>query len=92
MKRQRKSTPLPAALLDKLVDFLLTLKTRKDVTGFLKAILTPRELAEISTRLEIVRLLKRNLPQREVARLLKVGVATVTRGARELRLGHFRNV
>ena len=92
MKKQKRSSALSAALLDKLADLLLTLRTRKEIISFLKAILTPKELIEIPKRLEIIRLLKRNLPQREVARILKVGVATVTRGARELKLGHFKDV
>ncbi len=59
---------------------------------FLKGILTPRELEELTTRLEIVKLLKSGLPHQEIARRLKVGVATVTRGSREIKAGRFKNI
>ena len=59
---------------------------------FLFGILTPSELDEIVTRLQIVKLIKKGLPHQEIARRLKVGVATVTRGSRELRMGRFKNI
>ncbi|PIY71417.1 hypothetical protein COY88_00260 [Candidatus Roizmanbacteria bacterium CG_4_10_14_0_8_um_filter_35_28] len=55
-------------------------------------ILTPREIDELSTRLQIVKLLKKGLPHQEIARRLGVGVATVTRGSREIRMGRFKNI
>lgn len=51
---------------------------------FLLDILTPAEYGEISVRWQIVTLLSRKAPQREIARKLGVSVATVSRGAREL--------
>lgn len=59
---------------------------------FLKGILTPRELEELITRLQIVKLLKTGLPHQEIARRLKVGVATVTRGSREIKMGRFKKI
>jgi TrpR family trp operon transcriptional repressor len=59
---------------------------------FLKAILTPKELINISQRLQIIKQLKKGIPQREIAKSLGVGIATVTRGAREIRKGEFENV
>ena len=60
-------------------------KNDASLEGFLRAILTPSELSEIAKRLQIVKLLDAGVPQREVARRLDVGIATVTRGSRELR-------
>lgn len=54
----------------------------KELTRLFNALLTPAELKEIPTRLEIVRRLRRGDPQREIADALGVGVATVTRGAK----------
>ncbi len=67
-------------------------KTSRDMLEFLKGILTPNELEEMSTRLQIVKLIKKGLPHQEIARRLEVGVATVTRGSRELRKGRFKNI
>ena len=55
-------------------------------------ILTPAEIETIATRMEIVRMLKKNIPQQKIAQTLKVGIATVTRGSRELKQGRFRYV
>lgn len=54
------------------------------MTEFLQALLTPKELSEIPHRIQIIKLLKAGLPQREVAERLGVGIATVTRGAKEI--------
>lgn len=52
---------------------------------FLHDVLTPAELAEIKRRMQIIKLLKQGLAQREVARRLKIAIATITRGARVLK-------
>lgn len=75
-----------------LTKAFITQKTSGDMLEFLKGILTPKELEEISTRLQIVKLIKKGLPHQEIARRLEVGVATVTRGSRELRKGRFKNI
>ena len=75
-----------------LVEAFLKNKSRTEMLDFLKGILTPSELDELTTRLQIVKMLKKGLPHQEIARRLKVGVATVTRGSRELRLGRFSKV
>ena len=56
----------------------------------LAALLTPNELDAISTRLEIARLLQTGISQRQIAKQLGVGIATVTRGSRELKAGKFK--
>jgi TrpR family trp operon transcriptional repressor len=75
-----------------LVEAFLKNKTSTEMIDFLKGILTPSELDELMTRLQIVKLLKKGLPHQEIARRLEVGVATVTRGSRELRLGRFKKI
>ncbi len=78
--------------LDSLINTLLKIKTEKEMQDFLSGILTPRELVEIPTRLAIVKKLKQGVPQQGIARELGVGVATVTRGSKELQKGRFQNV
>ena len=75
-----------------LVEAFLTNKSKSEMLDFLKGILTPREFDELTTRLQIVKLLKKGLPHQKIARRLKVGVATVTRGSRELQVGRFKKV
>ncbi len=75
-----------------LTKAFMTQKTSGDMLEFLKGILTPKELEEMSTRLQIVKLIKKGLPHQEIARRLEVGVATVTRGSRELRKGRFKDI
>lgn len=76
---------------DTLVDSVLSLKTKKDVREFLDGILTPKEREELAVRLQIIRLLKKKVPQHEIAAKLGVGIATVTRGSKEISKGNFSN-
>lgn len=70
-----------------LAESLASIADKKLALAFLKNILTPAELDEISVRLQIVKLLKKGMPQREVAEKLGVSIGTVSRGSRELKYG-----
>jgi TrpR family trp operon transcriptional repressor len=59
---------------------------------FLRGILTPSELEEIPKRLQIVKLLKAGIAQKEISERLGVGIATVTRGSKEVRTGKFKYI
>lgn len=78
--------------LNELIDLLLTVKNKDDMENFLLGIFTPKELQEIPTRLCIVKMLKKGISQHKIAKDLKVGIATVTRGSKEIQLGRFRVV
>ena len=71
---------------------ILKLEGRKDLEEFLSSILTPKELDEIPKRLQIIKLLKRGVSQREITEKLGVGIATVTRGSTALRNKMFKNL
>jgi len=58
---------------------------RTEIESFLKAVLTQSELKEMETRLEIMTMLLQNFTQREIAKHLKVGLTTVSRGAEVVR-------
>lgn len=77
-------------LFNQLVDFLVSSKSKSEMRGALFGLLTHKELEEIPMRLEIVRLLRANIPHHEIAKKLGVGVATVTRGSKELHKGHLK--
>ncbi len=78
--------------LDNLITELLAVKTSEEMVEFLRGILTPQELEEIPVRLEIVKMLKRGVPQHQIAKELKIGVATVTRGSKEIQKGRFKKI
>jgi len=75
--------------ITELVDEILSFKSEKELKSFLVGILTPKELAEIPTRLQIVKMLKKGIPQHKIATKLGVGIATVTRGSKEIAKGYF---
>ena len=75
-----------------LVQAFLNNKSSSEMFDFLRGILTPREIDELCKRLQIVKMIKKGLPHQEIARRLEVGVATVTRGSRELQMGRFRKI
>lgn len=79
-------------LFDNLIKQLLTIKTKADMEDFLRGILTPKEIEEIPTRLEIVKMLKAGTAQHHIAEELGIGVATVTRGSKEIQKGRFKVV
>ena len=75
-----------------LIETLLQVQNRDDMFDLLKGLLTLGELEEVSCRLQIVKLLKAGMPQREIAEKLRVGIATVTRGSKELKQGRFKKI
>ncbi|OGK62312.1 hypothetical protein A2334_02175 [Candidatus Roizmanbacteria bacterium RIFOXYB2_FULL_38_10] len=75
-----------------LVTILLAVKNKKEMADFLYGILTPQELEEIPVRLQIIKLLKKGVPQHEIAKKLGIGVATVTRGSKEIAKGRFSTI
>lgn len=74
-----------SAFLKELVDHLLSAKDPAMMESTLKDLLTSTEIDEISKRLQIFKLLKAGVPQRQIAESLGVGIATVTRGSRALK-------
>lgn len=75
-----------------LADIFLSIRNKKEMINFLYGLLTPKEIDEFSTRLKIVKMLKQGMPQLKIAQKLSVGIATVTRGSRELKLGRFKYI
>lgn len=75
-----------------LIETFLKIKSAEDMLDFLKGILTPKELDQLSTRLQIIKMLKKGIRQQQIAQKLKVGIATVTRGSRELKLSRFKKI
>lgn len=72
-----------------LIEAFLKMKTENQMADFLYGILTPKELEELSTRLQIVKQLKRGMKQQTIAKKLGIGIGTVTRGSNEIKRGRF---
>lgn len=79
-------------LFNQLRDLFVSIKSENEMENLLLGILTPQEVDALSARLEIIKLLKKGMPQKQIAEKLAVGIATVTRGSREIKRGRFKYV
>ncbi len=75
--------------LTRVANYMLAQQQVTDMVEALEALLPPYEQQEIAHRLQIFELLAEGVPQREVAKQVGVGVATVTRGSKALQAGKF---
>ncbi|MFA5136391.1 MAG: Trp family transcriptional regulator [Patescibacteria group bacterium] len=75
--------------MSELISTFCKIRSTQEMEDFLHGILTPQECDEISTRLQVVKMLQKGIPQHKIAKNLGVGVATVTRGSKELGKGRF---
>lgn len=66
--------------------------SREKLENLLKGLLTLKEIEEFAKRIRLVRLLKKGVGQHEIAKKLGIGVATVTRGSKEIKEGNFKYV
>lgn len=78
--------------IEELVRAILQIRNESGLMNLLHGILTPKELDEITVRLQIVKMLKKGVPQHEIAKKLSVGIATVTRGSKEIQKGNFKSI
>ena len=75
--------------LEKISEYFVRIKDKKEMKIFLDGILTDAEREDIAKRIRIVEMLKEGVSQRKIVKATGVGIATVTRGARELKAGKF---
>jgi len=68
-----------------LIQFLSEVDDAAELEKRLTVLLTPNEISEMARRLKIIALLDEGVPQRDIAKQLGVGIATVTRGSRALK-------
>lgn len=72
------------------VDVVHSIGDKDLLEDFLIAITTGTERKELARRLEITKRLVQGIPQLKIANELGVGIATVTRGSKELSQGRFK--
>lgn len=70
--------------LEKLIEKIGQGKDKKLMREFLFDLLSPAEYRELAVRWQIVKMLEQKVPHREIAKKLKVSVATINRGSMEL--------
>ena len=75
-----------------LTRILTDIDSESEMTNFLNGLLTPKEREEFVRRLDIIKMLKKGMPQHTIAEKLGVGVATVTRGSKEIQMGRFKTI
>lgn len=73
-----------------VISIIDTARDKRLLEDFLVGITTAKERDELAKRLEIIMRLLDGQPQHEIAHNLGVGVATVTRGSKELADGRFK--
>lgn len=73
-----------------VIDLIYSIKDKELLEDFLLGITTPKEREEFVQRVEIVKRLIEQETQKNIAKDLGVGVATVTRGSKELAQGRFK--
>lgn len=72
------------------IDVIHSIQDKDLLEDFLVAITTGTERKELARRLEITKRLVQGIPQLKIANELGVGIATVTRGSKELSQGRFK--
>jgi TrpR family trp operon transcriptional repressor len=69
---------------------MYSIRDKKMLEDFLIGITTEKERRELSQRVEIVKRLLAGEPQHKIASDLGVGIATVTRGSKEVAQNRFK--
>ncbi|MGC1177335.1 MAG: Trp family transcriptional regulator [Candidatus Saccharimonadales bacterium] len=72
------------------IELVYSTRDKKLLEDFLVGVTTTKEREELTQRVEIVKRLIAGEAQQKIARDLGVGVATVTRGSKELSQGRFK--
>jgi TrpR family trp operon transcriptional repressor len=75
---------------NELVELIGLARDKNLLTDLLLGLTTHKERDELIQRIEIVKKLLQGEPQAKIAKDLGVGVATVTRGSKELAQGRFK--
>jgi TrpR family trp operon transcriptional repressor len=72
------------------IELTYSIADKQLLEDFLISVTTSKERKELTQRVEIVKRLIAGEPQQKIASDLGVGIATVTRGSKELSQGRFK--
>lgn len=70
-----------------LIDLFCQIDDKITMSEIMSNLLSPRERKALAIRLQVFKKLLSGEKQRDIVRDLEVGIATVTRGSRELKYG-----
>lgn len=73
-----------------VIELIYSIKDEQLLEDLLMGLTTAKERAELTQRIAIIRRLLAGEAQHSIARDLGVGIATVTRGSKELSQGRFK--
>lgn len=76
--------------LDEFINIVSSIRDRNNAESFIRTILTPKELEEIPKRVQVMKLLSKGIPQREIAKKLDVSLGTISRGSREFNYSEYQ--
>ena len=71
--------------IDALAEVLLGIRDKGFMVRFLQEILTPAEIDTLVLRWELVKLLYKGVPQRQISQRLGISLCKITRGSREMK-------
>lgn len=71
--------------IDEISKTLADLSDAKTIEEFFQSLLTEKEVYDISSRWELVKMLDQGISQRQIAKELKVSLCKITRGSKELK-------
>lgn len=72
------------------IDLTYSIRDKKLLADFLIGVTTEKERKELTQRVEIVKRILNGEPQQKIALDLGVGIATVTRGSKEVAQDRFK--
>lgn len=81
------ASDLKLSLAD-ICSVLCSVSDPEQMQGFLTEILTPAERRNLALRWELMRRLKKGVPQRQIAAELGISLCKITRGAKILKQDH----
>ncbi|MBM3228245.1 transcriptional regulator [Candidatus Peribacteria bacterium] len=73
--------------LHSLYQLFAAVDTPREAEMLLQDLLTPEEVASISGRWQLIRMLDEGVPQREIAEEIGLSISKITRGSRMLQFG-----
>lgn len=83
MKKEAKTiSKQEMQYMDSLAAAICEIKTPKEVSSFLKELLTVNEFKNLSLRWHLLELLNNGIPQRDIAKELKISLCKITRGSK----------